>query len=301
MRAKALAQLVRLKSLWGIKRDLPNHYQELSSINGKIVYSGVGIEIAHALMLGEFELMGQQGALEYFLKMDLKKLGDDDLNLFIFDFVECCLRRGENIPTTIINLIPTAKNTNIYEKWIANISAKNGDFELSELIHLSREMPLANYLKVLLLLLQYHRKKIGIEFSGEIRKKVLLLLEALDSSDRMRWKNAFQPVLEEKGDITNPLEVNAKSKEIIFGKQRVRLEKKITAFNLILALSENKELSLEKAVALVWSATYNESYYHRIRILANRINKLLVKMTAHPSAIKLTKEKIWMEIPCVIS
>ncbi|MEI8347299.1 MAG: hypothetical protein WCG27_07515 [Pseudomonadota bacterium] len=294
LRVRALSDLVRCQAQWEIKRDLPLLYSELSTIHAAKIWPDLAIEMGHALLLGDFELVGLQHALENYQRLVSEKMSVQDHNLLLLDFLECCLRRGEIIPEEIHRDLKKAENLNVYEKYLQMLANKDKiDIAPETLISLAGEMPMANYLKILLLYLGQVRG--DWQWRHELKKKTIFLLDSIPSLDRSRWKSIFSHIFEEKDNLTGPV-LDPKSKKITFQDKKISFVNKATAFKLLLLLANKKELSLDGATQSLWGAEFNESYYHRLRILAGRANKDLFQLTAYPNTIKITKEKIWIEV-----
>lgn len=285
-----LAQLVRIKSFWGIKKDLPDNYNKLILINEKFFLNHTNVEVQHALILAEMELFGvEEGSSRLGnLLTDENNLCDADKRLLIYDYLECNLRLKGVIPEFVSEYASQITFRDDFEDIIHRLTF-DGTKSISrgELSELSSKVPPTCFIRVMIYL--------GELNNIEIQRKLLFLLDSLEHKSRKVWTQRFRSLIE-SSDTRNKLATyDSNSKIITFGDQVLNLSRKKMMWGVLEHLLDKGECPIEEFVEKIWQVSYNPSYYHRLRVLVKRLNDLLKRPIGVNDIIAVTAEKIYFK------
>lgn len=153
----------------------------------------------------------------------------------------------------------------------------------------SHEITPSSYMRLLFLLIH---KCSAAAIKIELKKRLLLLLEQTDTDTKSlllkKWdlKLADENLVLFLQETHFSVELNGNSKS--FAKSK-------PSFELLKMLSKQSDLSLEDVVQKLWQASWNESYYHRVRIMVKRLNDELQSLCGIPKCIFVTQQKVTLK------
>lgn len=273
-----LAQLLRLRACYFPKLALEPVYRELLSI--KDVTRNLQIEIDHSLLLGEMQLFGP-ASVEAKLAGQLESLElDEDKRLFYFDYVEACLRMDQN-PMHLDLTSP-----NMWERAIQRIALSPlltwSEHELKQIFTLSSPISSLRFFLIL------YRKTPNENLKALCRTYMDLCLRGFSEQDRTVWLHFFETE-EEIKKIT--LKVNVKQGTISRGTVSINLKSKSNLIVLAQLFSQNRSWDLPALVKHLWTEEYNSSYFHRLRMQAQRLNASLEPLTGVARTIQVNSKE----------
>lgn len=102
------------------------------------------------------------------------------------------------------------------------------------------------------------------------QSQLFLLLESLDDKSRALLKKRVDSLQIENKKALLLLE---HKKQIIVDGLSMSFQRRRIPFDILRQLSQCTTISLSELTAKVWGAEFNESYYHRIRVNINRLNR----------------------------
>lgn len=291
-----LTQLARVRALYQPGKQLGDvYFQLVQRVSSDFSNQDLDIEIEHTLMQVDFVLVGVETSFERLRKvLSQPHLDIIDRRLLVFDFIETCLRRNERYVLSRLSDYMGSQITEDmtpFEEGLHSLAFHSGwrpDVEFIE--RLIAQSSLANALRSLTLILQSaSNDENQTAFLTEVRKRTILLMSGLDAPSRAIWISFFDKELKDSsGEITV-----SKGTMLVSGNQRtVSLGRKKNLLKLLESLSERSSLSLDEACQILWNAEYNPSYYHRLRMQANRLNEVLFEVTERVKSIEIDSHSI---------
>lgn len=288
--SQCLSQIVRVKSYLGQNCKVNDYYQRLLMMKPSRPH--LEIEVNHSLMLFEIILFGPISAYDRFkLLFQNYKIHSIDQKLIGFDYLEEALRLGEINPEAqaLIESIALEKNDR-FEFLMKEIwQGKSPSVIMGILNQQSHEVTPSSYMRLLFLLIH---KCSAAAIKIELKKRLLLLLEQTDTDTKSlllkKWdlKLADENLVLFLHETHFSVELNGNSKS--FAKSK-------PSFELLKMLSKQSDLSLEDVVQKLWQASWNESYYHRVRIMVKRLNDELQSLCGIPKCISVTQQKVTLK------
>lgn len=273
---EVLSQLLRLKSQWKITKEIEIDYKRLFTLNSELESKNFNIELQHALFLAELELFGQKIALERFNNIK-DQLHDDDMNLFVGDYIESSLRNHHKINDKVISLM--GKKLNSYEENLIKI-LNNDNIVFSKM---SSTMPLGQVLRLMGLVLSSSNAPEGLE------GQYTFLLQTVSGKDKSIWQNLIKNADSIELKV---VEVDLENKKMASKGQIYDFSRKANSLAILTALKGNQKLDLETAVFKIYGANLDESYFHRLRMAVKRLNGDVAKTLLIDGPIKITNESI---------
>jgi hypothetical protein len=286
-RVRAQSQLLRLKSFLGIKTGLSELYQ--ICIKARTDSKSLDIELEHGLMAAEVVLMGPLTAFQR-----VKALTEDpavnsaDLRLLVIDFAEEVLR--QKIVVTglreILSALPVAELDG-FEKVIYELSlSSRPEAVVVDTNALAKNIPLMSLLRLLQLQISYSQ---DANLVVEMKRKMMFLLEGLSSITRSlvlkKWSlDGKEGVLIFSYQAsTNRLVVNGQSLSFKAGSFPAK------CFELF---KDRPSIGIDEFVTGVFGGEFNETYFDRIRMAIQRLNKELAPLSGLSKVFILHKDKI---------
>jgi tetratricopeptide (TPR) repeat protein len=293
LRIRVATQLVRMTAMFEMRTELAQYYRDL------IFYSGenqhFNIEIEHALMLAEDQLVGLSQATFRFNKLKEMNLNIQDLRLVFFDYAEIVLRRGQwNDELSVDSLRFDSKDLDGFEKAMQLFGLSlMARISIQDLDRLSKQLSFMGYLRVAGINISRTQDE---EEKRSMRLQILLLLESTDSVSKQlllkRWNSikAFAPGISAPEAIT--LELLESSKEISFKSLSYSFARKENAWTLLLLLKQSAQLDLETIAHKIGIAEYDENAFHRLRMIVTRLNKDLAQITGIPQVLLIRQQQL---------
>jgi len=286
-----LSQLLRLQSYYGIKKNLSTYYNQLMLVNQQFFLNNINIEVQHALMLAEIELFSiEEGLKRLSLIINDETLSLSDKKLFVYDFIERALWYKNEIPAWLIEIESSIQEKDLFEQIIHELLLDKKD-EVLKIITKSQNsnMPLSSTLKILIY-------QMSLAIDPTLKRKWNLMVDSLNHQSLKIWNQRFQSVINTNEDEKVTIRYDRKTKVIYFKDKSLNLSKKKAMINFWEAIFDQKDMLVENVVKTLWQADYNESYYHRLRMMAKRLNEILADLTAIPELIKVTTEKVQISV-----
>jgi hypothetical protein len=156
-----------------------------------------------------------------------------------------------------------------------------------KLLEAAKRISFSAQLRLLVLSL---KRETDPSWRRELRTKIFFLLHSLDPDSKNLLLGKWRHELQEGEEILlrlSPLEhtVRYSGKKLDWRRQKQRSR-------ALLILCGKRKISLPDFVQKLWDSPYNESYYHRARMLIQRINAELGALTGVPKAIECGKAEI---------
>lgn len=288
MQARCLSQLVRIKSYLQQTQKLSEHYQHLTLL--KPSYEDLEIEVQHSLMVCEIILLGPETASVRFDKIFSQyTLHNFNERLVAFDYLEEILRVNTTHAQMRINRIKSIQlgPEDRFEALMLRILNKeNPSIIMGFLNQLSHLISPCAHLRLLFLLIHSCDQKV---IKTELKKKLLFLLDQADPDTKH--------LLTKKWDINLSsdwieLTLSTAQQSISFNNESKSFSKSQNSFEILLLLSKDNELDLDVIIKKIWNAEFDTSYYHRLRIQINRLNKELQLLCGIPHSSNSTKDQL---------
>lgn len=273
------AQLLRLCSLWKIKAPLAALYQKLVLLSKEEISTDFYVEVQHALILAELNLLGAevaQGRLQQILSSELYAF---DKRLILYDFIELYVQNEKKRP--VINFASqNLGELSVYEAEIQKmVSHKEKDlsFNASEMTSSScfRLVAMANNL--------------GIKMTGSQNQICIFLVEQFSAKTKKLWKTKLNIFAESDEKMAVSFHEGVLSCE---GKELSLKNQPILA-SIVDLVSQSKEtVSLQ---ALSWSLFQQEadlSIQDRLRAHINRLNRIFESQLGINKPLKIREGQL---------
>ncbi len=272
-----LSQIIRARSVSGMKRGLSEVYTQLLHAIEGLEARDLFLEIEHALILAEHVLVGPAQALARLEKLMAREdLPDHERRLIFFDVIEMELAAGRPaqalLARGIRNWQVRPENFNAYERRLQQLLDEQS-VDPGHLIGLSRGVSPASWLKLLAASL---RVETNAERRELLRHQFALLIERLDRAARQTWFQRAGEAMEESGI---QIELDLKAHTLSCGHRMAEMSRRQTLEKLLAALAETGSLEMDQLVARVWDAEFNASYLDRVRMLVRRGNEFLLDLS----------------------
>ena len=235
-------------------------------------------------MVAELVLIGPRHALVRASKIIKDpNISELDKRLFYFDFIEECLMNGYALPEQFKEwgkaLLSGAQ---LYEQEVYDLAfnEKNG---LDHYNGLAKKLPLASYLRILILKLS--QLSLGSEDKKELRKKLNLMISSLGEKDRNFWFRKIESI--EMG-LEVDLLLNERTKNIMFQRRQLDLSRKNISFQILQLLGQRATWDVEAVIESIWQSNYSIEHLNRLRMSVRRTNQLLCSLTENEKCIDLS-------------
>lgn len=297
-RKKILPQLVRLESQIDSQKDLGVLYSELLRTKGADLSKDLNIEVQHALMLAELQLVGPQHAwirVENILKTQNVNLIDK--SLLLFDFVEECILQGLDISDQVYLALETNVGQNLFEQELRQLVIYTEDLRLERLSLLAPELSWASYLRLLILWIR--KRPPGVD-AQEIKNKINLILSSFDPESRSYWLGRIRFAL---GQPEIRLSFDPRKRSLSSQNHSLDLSKKKGMQIVLQKLAEKPQQTIDDMIQALWQSSFTPEHYHRLRMTVHRLNRLLYEMTSVSKSIEVSSERVALrhEIKLVLS
>lgn len=295
IRKSILVQLLRIESTFLFGKNVGTYYSQLIQIQNKNLSKEFEIETEHALMLGELSLVGPQHACERLLSaLNRDDISNMDSNFLLSDFLEECLINNYSIPEIILNKMSQFSSDFPFEKILLNLCSpsKKPSLNIGELMKLAPELSVAGYLRVLILSI-----KVLPGLEKELKNKIHLLFSSVDADSRHSWTLRLDKYLE----TSNKRVIYDEKKRVLeYENKSVDLSRKRGMLLFFEALSKHPEASIEDMIHTIWQSDYSPDHFHRLRMTAHRMNKVLYDLTSIEKAIEVNSDQVRIKSNLVI-
>ena len=293
LRIRVVCQLLRMTTSFAIKELQAQYYRELILFQENEAHWD--IEIQHALMLSEEQLLGFSAMKARYEKLCKMQLNPQDLRLIHFDFAEVCLLRGHK-ELSVFAAVNSCNQEELdgFERTIREYCQSSEDYlNILTLNELSPTLSFMSYLRVLSLTIlraQNHEDKVLL------RKQMILLLDSTDPASRQillkKWIST--KVLEDQSRTTESLVIvlDARSKSLSLSDKIYSFEKKDGAWKILSLLCGQESVSAEEISLALGCLHYDEAAYNRVRVALQRLNKDLTSITGVPQVLKLKDHQV---------
>jgi len=281
------AQVLRLQADFDVREKSAHLYAMLASLKDKRTGAYWDIEIQHALFHAELSFVGPDAALARAKSvLKTKGLSDYDKRLFLFDGLESALRRKQD-SKVFAKLIKTLKTpSDTYENSLCDFALPSRPAQTAAWTT-DASISIAQTLRLIVTSLSETRDS---SLKMELRRRMNLMLESLDPISRALWKRRAGLHLEVQSGFE--FRLCARLDRLVCGEQEISIAGQETVKSLLMILAQCPLVSLEQVTLQLWKATYNESYYHRLRNLAQRINKSISKASGYKRVIVVTPKQV---------
>lgn len=293
--ALCLAQILRISVQFGLKRPIAEYYNTLMQLVHIEQNEDDRVDILHAVMLAELEVIGPQAAINRLRSiLDLEDLPEAEASLAYFDLLESFLRaKPMHLPAEMAELAKRVKPRDTYERTL-ECMAFQPDLVNSRL-NFAPGLSTADSLRLHSLLFFFET---STEYQIELRRKIAFILEGLGPDSTAIWRHYLRHTLQ---DESVDLALCIRREILSVGNCELSLARKRNMQKLLASMDGVQELTLEEVARRVWDANYNESYYHRLRMLARRMNDLLYTNFGVEKAILVDSEKVALNSKITIS
>jgi hypothetical protein len=228
----------------------------------KYIYERLDVQLA--LLHHEVRLAGQVTAIARLKNcLNLPNLSSAEKSLLVFDLVEIFVRRGQKISDPLQALVVSTSASDSYEAALKEIALGTvTDWAFSDTLN---SLSIANRIRLTSLAAIHSPDS---ELKQELRSRLAMLIESTPAKSRLFWQKL---VAEDKSN--EPTEIFLEGSFAIAGNSRMPLNRQRFLIRLAELFRDESELDYSKITQRLWGADFNESYYHRIRVLATRWNK----------------------------
>lgn len=286
-RFRVLIQKARWQALYEPGPELSAYYRELISFPDDHVTRDQWIELQHALVMIELRLVGSDHA-----RLRLERLGDDisslDRRLLVFDFVEGALSLDLALPPSILTLVGELQDLTPYEVFLRKLVLRPPDpaERVHDLAALASKLPWSSYLRLLCLAANSETQG---PFRVEWNRKIQLIIHGLDARSQALWNQRLKQALQTP-EIRMDLSMRGRS--VTVQGKRVDLSKKKIGLQLLAGLRDQKALSVDQAISMLWQTGFSPEYYHRLRMSTHRLNTLIHEVTGLGKLIEVDSQTV---------
>ncbi|MCB0366639.1 MAG: hypothetical protein H6624_05350 [Bdellovibrionaceae bacterium] len=287
-----LPDLVRLEACFRIKAHLAQDYRELKMRENFHPLSAENFALQEALLLAELQLgdiTAAKARLESILENDFLS-GADKLSLLLSFHGESILMGGTPLlsQSHFLKTVGDLENSQMTqaESALLGLLSLSGTEspDLQTLMKALAGLPLTSVLYLLSIAVRVTHHS---QTREEIKSQWALCLAALDEASQSLWRGRVG-----SGPETQQLRVESKSGMISFQGKSFSLKTRKNLYRLTLALGKTEEIGLGALTHLLWEASYNESYYPRIRTAVRRLNQVIAELTAQEKAVEVNKNGV---------
>ncbi|MNL21931.1 hypothetical protein D3C87_1432460 [compost metagenome] len=279
--------------MFEMRTELAQYYRDLIFYSGEIQH--FNIEIEHALMLAEDQLVGLSQATFRFNKLKEMNLNIQDWRLVFFDYAEMVLRRGQwSEDLSQESLRFDSKELDSFERALQLFGVSSiARISIPDLDRLSKQLSFMGYLRISGINISRTQDE---EEKRNMRLQMLLLLETTDPASKQlllkRWNSikSFSQSISAPEMIT--LELLENSKEISFKFLSYSFARKENAWSLMLLLKQSEQLDLEVFARELGISNYDENAFHRLRMIVTRLNKDLAQITGIPQVLQIKQQQL---------
>ena len=124
---------------------------------------------------------------------------------------------------------------------------------------------------------------------AELKNKLHLLLSSIDPDSRHSWTLRLASYLK-----TSQKRVfyDEKSRSLKYENKAVDLSRKRGMLLFIEALAKNPNSSIEGMIQLIWESDFSPDHFHRLRMTAHRMNKVIYDLTSVEKAIEVSSDRV---------
>ena len=239
-------------------------------------YQDFDIEVEHALALADMRILGTSAVWQRYSELNLQSY---DKDLFLLDiFFEKSIRNENNNKSEsriFTQWQPVDTAAILFKKILTEKSVK-----ASEVLRSSA----AQLQKIKLL------KLMSLKENTE-STQMYLLIEPILSCSKKLWSNYFQ-----RFNIKNEIiiELDLKEKKMQVNSVEICLRRREVALQICTVLIEkNSTVGLELLCQSLWpSAEYDQSYYHRIRMQVQRLNRSIHEKSLIEEIFVINNDKL---------
>lgn len=288
-RVRAQSQILRLKSFLGVKAGLPELYQ--ICLKARAESRSLDIELEHGLMLAEVVLMGPLTAFERVKALSQEPdINWADLRLIVIDFAEEALRQKMAVVglETILKSMPT-DDLDGFEKVIhaMSLSSRLETFVI-DTNALAKTLPMMSLLRLLQLRISYCQDSSLIV---EMKRKLMFALDGVSSATRSMILKKWNL---ESAEGTLVLSYRPASTSLFVNGHSLTFKRNSFATKCFDFFKDRRCVTIEEFVASIFDGEYNETYFDRIRMALQRLNKELAPLSGRPKIFVIQKDKVEM-------
>lgn len=255
------AQLLRIYSLWKIKAPLASLYQKLVLLSEKENTTDFYVEVQHALILAEMNLLGIEIAQNRMQQILASKLYAFDKRLILYDYMELYVQSEKKRPTLKIDT-QTLGELSAYEAEIQKmISGKEKD-----LLFNTSEMTSSSYFRLVAM-----TNTLGIKMASSQNQICIFLIEQFSAKTKKLWKTKLNIFVEteEKASVSF-------HEGVLFceGKELSLKNQPILASIVDLVSRSSETVSLQALSMNLFQQEADLSIQDRLRAHINRLNRI---------------------------
>lgn len=289
----AKSQLLRLRSSFASTASLPQLYCELTTYEEKWGSQKLGFEVLHGLLHGETALFGIEHGFQRLQRiLKLKNISNHEHCLAYFDFQEAALL-ADWPRTKLENLQSLAPRgeMQVFENWIGRAHLGFNESDAQELDSAESAMTTDSYLRLLLLFLKCADSS---DFCIELRRKYILISQSLPNESGALWRQKLERIAP-NSRVKIILDIS--SSQLLIGSKSISLKNRRTSLAILSVFCDgSRSICLGDIARQVWGAkNFNQSYYHRIRILIARLNRSLAPLLGFPNLMQLREKNVLLE------
>lgn len=287
--AVTLSQLLRVSVQYKLERPIAQYYNELTRLVNVDKNILDRVDILQALMLAEFEIIGAAAAIDRLRSiLGLNELIHAEKTLVYFDLLEAFLRKNpRTLPAELADLSLRVKPQDTYERMLERIAFQPELLQSHQ--NFAPGLSTANSLRLHSLLFFFEK---STEKQIEIRRRIAFILSGLGEEAEKIWRVYLRHTLQ---DSSVTLSVDERHSTVIVGNCTLSLARKRNMQKLLAVMVGKQELGVDEVTNTVWQAEYNESYYHRLRMLARRLNELLYANFGVEKAISVDTDRVYLK------
>lgn len=282
----AQAQLIRVYSFFGAHKSALSRFTDLSTKLRAYKSDGQRVEILHALMLADLELIGAEAGVARYDAAVSVVACESDRALLFYDLAEGILisGAGDEMRSELLNRLSSVPSPdNAFEK------AVRFALECKPITFAGSLMKLDQMSVMLQLRLSNLVHKFGATENDRARAARLasVLLSSFDSLSSRSLVERFN-----FGGRSDVETIEIHESTIRYQERSISWSKRPTALALLKALSSGESIDVEKVVQAVWQAEFNSSYSDRLRVLVRRINNDLQTFVAKPEVLVIRNGRV---------
>lgn len=287
-----LPDLVRLEACFGVDAHLTQDHLDLSNMEHFSPLAECNYRLQEALLLAELQVKGPSQAVERLMEIwAAQHLSPQQKATLLLSFQgEGTLRTGQGPLLTakfrtMMNQLAGIQFNSEEQALLALLSLRHG--EIPDLESLTQALAGLRLTSVLYLLAIAYQATTEETRRSELKSQWNLCLAALDEPSQVLWRGRI-------GTPTGVISVqfDPETREISFQGKIFSLRTRKNLYRLSLALSKKEEIPLEELTQNIWETSFNSSYYPRIRTAVQRLNKILVELTAAGKAVEVSKSAV---------
>jgi tetratricopeptide (TPR) repeat protein len=279
---KALSQVLRLKSLYGLSAQCSGLYKELIQHSASETNWDTAFEIEHALLIFETREIGAEVGelrLEKLFKNPL--LQTPEARLIFSDFIYELILLEQPIPESLCERLAAIGQLRPYEQAVLDF-ARNQKLESKDLLEWPEAMSPSENLRLLSLCMKRQHSEIA-------EKLFLLLIRDFSEKTAKIWLS----LTETKKLFNNAsYTYDPSTKLLMLSDLTISLKSKPAYQEMIELLLEGGPLTPEKAVQRLWNGDGLENDISRLRMRVRRLNSEINKAFGRGDFLTLTNREI---------